>query len=103
MPKLTVVKKFRKFLLNNRITPKWVIFLLDLVLCIIGFAYANYQLTNLKIIFIDYTALTEGFITVLFSCSLFFFIFKTYEGIIRFSEIHEVIRAIAAVFCSFFL
>jgi FlaA1/EpsC-like NDP-sugar epimerase len=97
------LKEFRKFLLNNRITPKWVIFLLDLAICLISFAYANYQLTNLKIIFIDNQTLGEGFITVIFSCSLFFFIFKTYEGIIRFSEIHEVIRAIFAVFCSFFL
>jgi FlaA1/EpsC-like NDP-sugar epimerase len=97
------LKEFRKFLLNNRITPKWVIFLLDLMLCIVAFAYANYQLTNLKIIFIDNKALAEGFITVVISSSLFFFIFKTYEGIIRFSEIHEVIRAIFAVFCSFFL
>jgi FlaA1/EpsC-like NDP-sugar epimerase len=97
------VKEFRKFLLNNRITPKWVIFLLDLMLCMIAFAYANYQLTNLKIIFIDNKALVEGFITVALSSSLFFFSFKTYEGIIRFSEIHEVIRAMFAVFCSFFL
>ncbi len=97
------MKEFRKFLLNNRITPKWIIFLLDLVLCLIAFAYANYQLANLKIIYIDNQSLGEGFITVIISCSLFFFIFKTYEGIIRFSEIHEVIRAIFAVFCSFFL
>jgi len=97
------LKEFRKFLLNNRITPKWIIFLLDLVLCLIAFAYANYQLANLKIIYIDNQSLGEGFITVIISCSLFFFIFKTYEGIIRFSEIHEVIRAIFAVFCSFFL
>ncbi len=76
---------------------------MDLVLCLIAFAYANYQLANLKIIYIDNQSLGEGFITVIISCSLFFFIFKTYEGIIRFSEIHEVIRAIFAVFCSFFL
>ena len=71
------------------------------MLCMVAFAYANYQLTNLKIIFIDNKTLAEGFITVVLSSSLFSFIFKTYEGIIRFSEIHEVIRAIFAVFFSF--
>ena len=30
-----------------------------------------------------------------------FFIFKTYQGIIRFSELHEAVTAISAVFCSF--
>jgi len=31
----------------------------------------------------------------------FFYFFKTYDGIIRLSEIREVITAIGAVFCSF--
>lgn len=96
------MKEFRKFLLNNRITPKWVIFLLDLVLCLVAFTYANYQLTDLKIISVSTQNLNIGFLMVSASCSAFFFIFKTYEGIIRFSEIHEILRASSAVFCSFF-
>lgn len=96
------MKEFRKFLLNNRITPKWVIFLLDLLLCLVAFTYANFQLTDLKIIVIDYHALNAGFLTVTLSCCIFFFVFRSYEGIIRFSEIHEILRATSAVFCSFF-
>lgn len=96
------MKEFRKFLLNNRITPKWVIFLLDLFLCVISFTYAIYQLHDLKIIYIDNIIVNGGLASVIFLCSIFFVLFKTYEGIIRFSELHEILRATAAVFCSFF-
>jgi FlaA1/EpsC-like NDP-sugar epimerase len=96
------VKEFRKFLLNNRITPKWVIFLLDLLLCVISFTYAIYQLQDLKIISSDQVTIEAGLISVVFLCSVFFVLFRTYEGIIRFSEVHEILRATAAVFCSFF-
>lgn len=94
------VKEFRKFLLKNRITPKWVIFLLDLLICIGSYVYANYLLTDFKILTLNYSTLMEGVFTVTVSSSVCFFLFKTYEGIIRFSEIHETIRALSAVFCS---
>jgi len=97
------LKEFRKFLLKNRITPKWVIFLVDLLVCITSYVYANYLLTDFKIVSIDYISLLNGILTVSLSASTSFFIFKTYEGIIRFSEIQETIRALSAVFCSFLI
>lgn len=97
------MKEFRKFLLKNRITPKWAIFLLDLLVCIGSLVYANYLLTDFKILSLNYESLMEGVITVAVSASVSFFIFKTYEGIIRFSEIQETIRALSAVFCSFLI
>lgn len=97
------MKEFRKFLLKNRITPKWVIYLLDTIICIVCFVYATYLLTDFKILFFDYSSLVGGVITVTIASSLSFYIFKTYEGIIRFSEIHETIRALSAVFSSFLI
>lgn len=97
------LREFRKFLLKNRITPKWAIFLLDLLICIISFVYANYLLTNFKLVSLDYSNLLYGVVTVIISSTISFVVFKTYEGIIRFSEIHETIRALSAVFCSFLL
>jgi FlaA1/EpsC-like NDP-sugar epimerase len=97
------LKEFRKFLLKNRITPKWAIFLLDLVICIVSFIYASYLLADFKIFSLDYKSLFDGVIIVAIAASVSFFLFKTYEGIIRFSEIHETIRALSAVFCSLLL
>ena len=90
-------------MLKNRITPKWAIFLLDMVICLITFMYAHYLLTDFKIVSIDSAALLKGLLFIAASSSLFFYLFKTYEGIIRLSEVQESIRAISAVFCTFSL
>jgi FlaA1/EpsC-like NDP-sugar epimerase len=97
------LKEFRKFLLKNRITPKWAIFLLDLLICIGSLIYANYLLTDFKILSLHYEGLMGSIATVAVAASVSFFIFKTYEGIIRFSEIQETIRALSAVFSSFLM
>lgn len=97
------MKEFRKFLLKNRITPKWVIFLLDLTICIASYIYANYILTDFKILSFDYANVLEGATTVIITSSISFFVFKTYEGIIRYSEMQETMRALSAVFLSFML
>lgn len=90
-------------MLKNRITPKWVIFLLDLLVCAGAYLYANYLLHDFEIVDTNFSNLIIGLFIVSVTSSLCFFVFKTYEGIIRLSEIHETIRAISAVFCSFFL
>ncbi len=97
------MKEFRKFLLKNRIAPKWLIFSLDLTICIVAFIYANYLLSDFRLVSVDLDKLIQAVIVVGLTSSVFFFIFKTYDGIIRLSEFHEAIRAIAAVFCSFFI
>lgn len=95
------MREFRKFLLNNRITPKWVIFFLDLLLCVVSFTYVNYQLNELRIISVDYSTFNAGFLLLIFVSSTFFYLFKSYEGIIRYSELQEIFRVTVAVFCSF--
>lgn len=95
------ILEFRKFLLQNRIAPKWLIFFLDLVICVSSIAFANVILRNFNILAIDYgNILNDVFIVGLIS-SVFFFVFKTYDGIIRFSEFHESIRSILSVFFTF--
>lgn len=95
------MNEFRKFLLKNRITPKWAIFALDLFICVLSYFYANYLLSDFKIVFIDYENMWKGIFAIAIVSSVCFFIFKTYQGIIRFSELHEAVTAISAVFCSF--
>ena len=97
------MNEFRKFLLKNRITPKWAIFLLDMIICLTTFIYAHYLLADFKVVSIDAIALLKGLVFTGAASSLFFYLFKTYEGIIRLSEVQESIRAISAVFCTFSL
>ena len=95
------MRDFRNLLLRNHIAPKWLIFSLDLAICILAIIYANYLLFNLNLIVVDIRDLLRAiFLTALFN-SIFFFLLKTYSGIIRFSDFHEAVRSITAVFCSF--
>jgi len=91
------VKAFRQFLLRNRITPKWAIFALDLSLCIFAILYSNYFLAGLKSDVIHFANLVDDVLLTALASSCFFFIFRTYQGIIRFSDFNEAVRSISAV------
>lgn len=94
---------FRNFLLKNNITPKWVIFLLDLFIVIVSYIYASYLLTDISIISLHLNDLFISLAVVTSLNALCFFIFKTYDGIIRLSEFQEALRSVSAVFCTFFI
>jgi len=97
------VYRFRKFLLSNSITPKWAIFVLDLCLGIFCFIYANYLLSNFRIVSLNLSDLIKGVVLIGGISSLSSYIFKTYDGIIRLSAFQESLRSITAVFCTSFL
>jgi FlaA1/EpsC-like NDP-sugar epimerase len=97
------VKNLRKFLLRNRIAPKWAIFLLDLSISCFAIIYANYLRFNFDFAAIHFTDLVDDLVIVSVTNATLFYIFKTYHGIIRFSGFQEAFRSIAAIFYSFFL
>ncbi len=83
-----------------RILPKWAIFILDLGICIFSFVIANLLLSNFDIVFINNQDLWHGIWVILISSAIFFSIFKTYDGIIRFSETREILRIVYALLLS---
>jgi FlaA1/EpsC-like NDP-sugar epimerase len=102
--KTVPIIQFRKFLLQHGIAPKWLIFLLDLLICIASITFATLILTDFNVLTVAaYGNIVGDAFTVGIISSAFFFIFKPYEGIIRFSEFHESIRSILAVLCTFFV
>jgi FlaA1/EpsC-like NDP-sugar epimerase len=96
------VKQLRNFLLKNKITPKWVIFILDVTICVAALLYANFLRFNDFAGLTDYNLALQILITVAAN-AVFFYLFKTYEGIIRFSGFQEAVRSFTAVFYSFFM
>ncbi len=97
------MKQLRNFLLKNKIAPKWVIFALDLVICIFSIVYANYLRYNLLDGNFFQNSIIDDVIIATISNAIFFYLFKTYEGIIRFSGFQEAVRSFSAVFYSFFV
>ena len=97
------MKNLRKFLLRNRIAPKWLIFLLDLSICCVAIVYASYLRLNFDLTLIHSTDLLDDLAATITINSILFYIFRTYHGIIRLSGFQEAFRSIAAVFYSFFV
>jgi FlaA1/EpsC-like NDP-sugar epimerase len=97
------VKNLRKFLLRNKIAPKWLIFVLDLIICCVAIVYANYLRLNFDLNLIHLTDLVDDIMATVIINSILFYIFRTYHGIIRLSGFQEAFRSISAVFYSFFL
>ncbi len=93
----------RTFLLRNRIAPKWLIFLLDLSICCFAIIYANYLRLNFDLSVIHFTDMIDDLVATIVINSVFFYIFRTYHGIIRLSGFQEAFRSISAVFYSFFI
>lgn len=97
------MKQLRKFLLRNRIAPKWAVFGLDICIACFAIIYANYLRFNFDFSLIKTVDLVDDLIIVVITNSTLFYIFKTYHGIIRFSGFQEAFRSVAAIFYSFFI
>lgn len=97
------MKKFRKFLLRNRIAPKWAVFVLDMTIACFAIIYANYLRFNFDLNLITFDTIIDDVLIVIATNSILFYVFKTYHGIIRFSGFQEAFRSITAVFYSFFI
>lgn len=97
------MKNLRKFLLRNRIAPKWLIFSLDLTICSVAIIYANYLRLNFDFSVIKSADMIDDIVVTVVLNSILFYIFRTYHGIIRLSGFQEAFRSITAVFYSFFL
>ncbi len=97
------MKNLRKFLLRNRIAPKWLIFLLDLTICCVAVIYANYLRLNFDFTVIRFTDMIDDLAATVVINSVFFYVFRTYHGIIRLSGFQEAFRSISAIFYSFLI
>ncbi len=90
-------------MLNRTIAPKWMIFLLDSIIGAFSVILAFLLRFNFDIAHVaEYNIFDEIFIIVLTN-SLFFYVFRTYQGIIRFSGFAEAIRVTTALLCTFLL
>lgn len=86
---------------NIKFLPKWIILIIDLliVLSVLIVSYYFYTLLNIKF----YPTLSiSSRLTIIFAVYFFyFFIFKTYTGIVRFSTLKDAFRILLAAFSSY--
>lgn len=98
-----LVRRFTSYLLKHPVAPKWMVFLFDTTIGLLSLVVAYLLRFNLDISAIYTFGIMDDIILVLITNSLFFFIFKTYQGIIRFSGFAEAIRTTTALFGAFLL
>lgn len=95
--------KFYTLIKRTSTTPRWVILVLDILICIFSISYANVLRFNFDLSAISQNHFFLQVLSITLINALFFRLFHTYEGIIRISGVNEGLRCITAVFYSFFL
>ena len=97
------MKRFRLFLIGNQIAPKWAIFALDIIISCFAISYAYLLRFNFDFSVIHKEDVIRNIVVVVVINSTLFNLFKTFQGIIRFSSFQEAFRSIAAIFYSFLI
>jgi len=95
------VYRVRNYLMINQIAPKWMVFIFDTFIGAISVLIANYLRFNLDFRILASKGIIDDLVLVILTNSLFFYIFKTFQGIIRFSGFAEAVRTTSALFASF--
>lgn len=86
-------------LLDQRYLPRWIVVLLDVFLCAVSLVFVYLILLGTPLSFPNVISLPQQGLSVLAINVLFFFVFKTYSGIIRHSTFTDIAKL---AFSSFF-
>jgi FlaA1/EpsC-like NDP-sugar epimerase len=98
-----LARRLTSYLLKHPVAPKWMVFLFDTTIGLLSLLVAYLLRFNLDVNAIYTFGIMDDIILVVITNSLFFFIFKSYQGIIRFSGFAEAIRTTTALFGAFLL
>lgn len=92
------LNKLFLFVRNRPTAPRWIIFLIDLAMCIVALVYAFLLRFNMEIETVNKYDLLLPILVLTGLNIIFFRLFRTYEGIIRLSSAQEGLRCVSAVF-----
>ena len=85
-------------LLDQRYLPRWIVVLIDVLLCGFALIMSYFILSGTRIAFHDVLTIPLQMVMVLSVTLLFFFVFKSYSGIIRHSTFTDILKlALTAV------
>lgn len=86
-------------ILDQRYLPRWTVILIDIIFCIISIGLVYAILLESPMVFPDTLSIFQQGIIIIFVNIAFFFVFKTYSGIIRHSTFMDIFKL---AFSSFF-
>jgi FlaA1/EpsC-like NDP-sugar epimerase len=89
-----------KVIMRTSLINRWIVFEIDLILCILGYSFATYiQIRNSNMDIAGSKLLLAG-IVFIFSTSISFYILKPYRGLVRHSSLVEMWRLFVSLFIS---
>lgn len=90
------------FLLNHRYLPRWAVFIIDIFLCFVAFLIGYFFLKGTPIVFLDTISITSQMFIFGLINVVFFYLFKTYSGIIRHSTFVDITKLAFSAFSTAF-
>ncbi len=81
--------------------PRWIIFCCDIVLISVSFIFSFFLVNHLSVDLKDIVVFLPGLIANLFVSIICIAVFSIYKGIIRYSEIKDIVRIIKFAFLQF--
>ncbi len=88
--KITILKLAQKIVKNY--VPRWIIFSIDLLLCLIAINTAFFFVSTLQPSGLSFLNITWELGAILFIQCIFFFIFQSYQGLVRYSSFKDAIK-----------
>ena len=79
------------------IVPRWIIFTLDLLICLLSLTGSYAIKYNFDFSTLDFVAFSRNALILCVLSAAVFFIFKTYAGIIRYTSAQDSFRILTAV------
>lgn len=83
----------------RRITPRWVVFLIDIIICFLSISLAYFLRFNFQIPQNEHAEMLYGIIIVIISRAITFTIGKTYSGMVRYTGLHDIVRIVLVIIC----
>ncbi len=85
-------------LLDQKYLPRWMVVILDIILCVISLFLVYFIVLGSPINFLNVISLPAQGSIILGVTLIFFYVFKTYSGIIRHSTLIDILKLIISSF-----
>ncbi len=89
---LTFIKNITETFFHSRTTPRWIIFFIDVSLCVLSLVFAYVLRFNFSVPKVEIATFIYVFPFVIVVRILSFFYFETYSGIIRYTSTRDAFR-----------
>ena len=83
----------------RRITPRWVVFLIDIIICFASILLSYYLRFNFHISDTERLIMPIGILIVILVRAVSFLMGKTYSGMVRFTGTHDIVRILIVIVC----